>query len=294
MKPLVKVHTEAGETYWHILSYCFLIPLFLLVSNVLTIINIISSCVLDFRVGRINPGTFSAALTSRCCGHSGSLMPLSGSISDSKSALQSSSLSFGLSKSPFQLSQFLVLDMLFGALTSSLSTGWWSILLIWRTLNISVRPPGRFFADTAGGKGDVSDNVNAATPSGWKSVQDASTISSVSEMYHTAIISLFWGRDSFCVARRFWLPCHISKQSWTLAILCNFLSSASCFISESISVCVVSNAGSSPANNPLLAWENCLTTPFSRRVSPVGLDCLQPITSRPREELASTLTPCGM
>ena len=33
---------------------------------------------------------------------------------------------------------------------------------------------------------------------------------------------------------------------------------------------------------------------FSGRVSPVVFDCLQPITSRPREKLASTPTPCGM
>jgi len=31
--------------------------------------------------------------------------------------------------------------------------------------NISVLLPGRFFADKAGGKGDLSDNLNAATPS---------------------------------------------------------------------------------------------------------------------------------
>ena len=49
---------------------------------------------------------------------------------------------------------------------------------------------------------------------------------------------LVWVWASFCVARKFWLPCHISKKSWTLAILCNFLSSASFFNSKSFSVSV--------------------------------------------------------
>jgi hypothetical protein len=39
---------------------------------------------------------------------------------------------------------------------------------------------------------------------------------------------VFWVRDSFWVAHRFCLPCHISQKSWTLAIWCIFLSSASC------------------------------------------------------------------
>ena len=106
--------------------------------------------------------------------------------------------------------------------------------------------------------------------------------------------AFFEGEISFWVAGRFWLPCHISKKLWTLAILCNFLSSASFFISESSSVFVVSNSGSVPAKIPLLARANCLTRTFSRRVSPVVFDYLQPKTSWPREKLASTPTPCGM
>ena len=56
----------------------------------------------------------------------------------------------------------------------------------------------------------------------------------------------------------------------------------------------VTNAGSSAGNVPLLAQANCLTTTFYRRVSPEVFDCLQPITSRARETLATTPTPCGM
>jgi hypothetical protein len=105
---------------------------------------------------------------------------------------------------------------------------------------------------------------------------------------------LFWARDSFCVARRFWLPCHISKKSWTLAILCNFLSSASVVISELFTVFVVFNSRSVPAKIPLLARPNCFMKSFSQKVSPEVFDCLQPITAQPRENLATTLTQCGM
>jgi len=113
-------------------------------------------------------------------------------------------------------------------------------------------------------------------------------------MYHMAVIWLFWGRDSFCVALRFWLPCHISKKLWTLAILCKFLFSAAFFISESFSVFGVSNCRSAPAKIPLFAAANCLTTTLSWWVWPVVFDCLQPMTSWPRGELASTPTPSGM
>jgi len=183
--------------------------------------------------------------------------------------------------------------MLSGALSLSLSTGWQLIFWIRRTFKIWVLPPGRSFADKPGGKGDLCDNLNAAAPSGWKSDQDALTISAVSEMYPTVVVCLFWARDSFWLAYRFWLPCHISKKSWSLTILCNFLSCASFVISESFSVFVVSNSGSVPAKIPLLARANYLTTISSWRVSPVVFDCLQPITSLPREKLASTPTPCG-
>ena len=57
---------------------------------------------------------------------------------------------------------------------------------------------------------------------------------------------------------------------------------------------VVSNSGSAPGKIPLLAGANCLTRTFLRRVSTEVFDCLQPITSRPKETLASMPTPCGM
>jgi len=113
-------------------------------------------------------------------------------------------------------------------------------------------------------------------------------------MYRMVVMCMLSARASFCVACRFWLPCHISKKLWTLAILCHFICSASRFIFMSLPVFIIANAGSSPANHQVLAWGNCRTTTFLRCVSPVVLDYLQPIKSRPREKLASTLTPCGM
>jgi hypothetical protein len=59
-------------------------------------------------------------------------------------------------------------------------------------------------------------------------------------------------------------------------------------------VCFVSDTGWSPANIPVVAHTNCLTTTVSQRVSSVVFDSLQPITSCPREQLAATLTPCSM
>jgi len=153
---------------------------------------------------------------------------------------------------------------------------------------------GRPFADKAGGKGNLSDNLNAAAPSCWKFDQDGLTISSLSEMYPMAVIWLFWAWDSFWVACRCWLPSHIPNKSWTLAILCNFLSSTSLWISMLFSVSVVSNAGLLPAYIPLLPQANCFNTTFLRRVSHVVFDYLQPIMSCPREKLARALTPSGM
>jgi hypothetical protein len=158
---------------------------------------------LDFRERWIILGTFGAAITSRCFGPSGSSMLLSYPISDSTSTTQLSLLSFELSKSLFKLSLSSVSEMLSGAPSSSLWIGWRLIPQIWRTFKIWVHPPGRFFADTGGGKGNPSVNLNAASPSCWKSDHDAVTISSVSEMYPTAANCLFRVRDSFCIARRF-------------------------------------------------------------------------------------------
>jgi len=236
IKNLVKIH-------WHIRSYFSLFPLFLLVSIVMTVINTCSVFVIDLWVGRINLGTLGATLWSCCSVVSGSLIPLTSTISDAMFASQSSSLSFVFSKSPFQSSQFSVSEMLPGALYSVLPVGWQLLLLIRHTSNTSVRPPRRSFADKAGGRGDLSDNLNAAAPSCRKCDQDALTIISVCEIYPATFICMFWARESFCIARRCRLPCDISKWSWTLAILCNFLSSTALFISKSFSSLVVSNAG---------------------------------------------------
>jgi hypothetical protein len=108
-----------------------------------TVTKTSSACLCDFHVGRTNPGTFGVVLTSSSSGHCGSSILLTYSISDSKSATESCSLLFGLSKSPFQISQTSVSEMLSGALFSSLSTGLGLILQNRQTLNIWVRPPGR-------------------------------------------------------------------------------------------------------------------------------------------------------
>ena len=175
--------------HWHILSCVFFPPWFLLVAIAWTVINTISPCPRNFGVGRINLGTFCAALISCCSGYYGSSMQLSSAISDSMSNLQSSSLSFGISKAPFQLSQCSVSEMLSGTLSSSLSTGGRLILQIRLTFNTWVRPAGRFFPDNGGGRGDHSDNFNAAAPSCWKSDHNPLTVSWVSEMYPTASVS---------------------------------------------------------------------------------------------------------
>jgi len=280
--------------HWRVLFYFCFTPWFLLVSIALTVTNTSSGCLFDIRVGQIIPGSFGAAPTYRCYAHSGSSMQLPCSISDPTSTAQSSSVLFGLSKLLFQFSQSSVSEWLSGALSSSLTTGWRLILRIQRTFNIWVRPPGRSFADKAGRKGDLSPNLNGATPSCCKGGRDAFTISSGSKMHSTVVNCMFRAWHSFWVACRFWLPWHISKTSWTLVILCKLLSFASFFISESFAVFGVSNSASAPAKLQLLAGANWVLTTILRTVSPVVFDCLQPITSQPRENLPSTPSPCGM
>ena len=259
-------------THWRILSYVLSTPLFRLVSIALTVTNTVSACPFDFPVGQINTGTFGLALTSCWSGHSGSWMLLSSSIWDSTSATQSSLLSFGLSRSQLQFSQSSVSEILSGALSSPLLTRWRLILRIWwRFINL-VCSPGRSFADKAGCEGDISQSLNEAAPWCWKRDRDALMISSVSEMYPMAAIFLFWARDPFRVACRLSLLYHRSNKSRTLAILCNFLSSASFFIHELFSVFVVSNDGSLPATMPLLARANYVTMTISRMVVPVVLN----------------------
>jgi hypothetical protein len=105
---------------------------------------------------------------------------------------------------------------------------------------------------------------------------------------------LDWRWDFIFVARRFWLPCHISQQSWTLADIYNFLFSTAFNISKGFCEFLVFNAAWSHTTMLIQAPTHCLTMTFSRRVSPVVFVCLHPITCRPREILASTLTPYGM
>jgi len=143
---------------WRIPSCFVLIRLLLLVSSILTVITSFSAFFFDRRIGRFYPGTFGAALTFCCWRVSESSLPLSSTIYDSLSASLLSLLWFGLSKSPFQLSQFSVSGMPSGELCSSLSAEWLLICLIWRIFNTWVCPPGRSFADKAGGTGDLSNN----------------------------------------------------------------------------------------------------------------------------------------
>ena len=121
-------------------------------------------------------------------------------------------------------------------------------------------------------------------------IDDLVHVRNVSHSGHLLVLSLgfFW------VARRFWLTCLISKKSWTLAILCNFLSSASFFISQLFAMLIVSNSGSALARIRLLALANCLTTTFLRWLPPVVFNCLEPIKFWTQEKLASTPTPSGM
>jgi hypothetical protein len=113
-------------------------------------------------------------------------------------------------------------------------------------------------------------------------------------MYPTAVIRVFWSRDSLRVADRFWLHCNISNTLWTLDVVYRVLSYSSFFISESFSVFVLSNFRTVPAKIPLLVKANCLTTTVLRVVSPVAFDCFLPITTWQREHLASTPSPYDM
>jgi len=153
---------------WRTVSYLFLIPWFLLVSIILPIINAFSTFFFERRIAQISSGTFDAAFTLCCCRVSESSMLVCSSISHWLSTCQSSSLSSGLSKSPFQLSQILGSEMLSGEESWSLWTGLRLIRLIRlipHPLTTWVHPPGRFFPDKAGGKDDFSNNLNAAAPS---------------------------------------------------------------------------------------------------------------------------------
>jgi hypothetical protein len=175
---------------WCILPYIFLIPLFLIIPITLTVTDILSVWLFEFRIGQINLGAFGTPPTSHWSGLFTTLMP-------------PSSLSIWLSQSPYLPSQLLVLEMLLGVQSSSLSTRLELSPQIQRTFNIWVHTSGCFFVDQAGSKGDLSDHFNAAAPSYWNSDQDTLTSSSMSEMNAAAVICLCWARDSFCVVHRF-------------------------------------------------------------------------------------------
>jgi len=202
--------------HWPILPYFFFTAIFLLISIPLAVIFHLSTCFLDFCVGPINPGTIGTAFLSHYCGHLWSSMSVSCSISHVTSAAQLSSLSFGLSKSWFQLRKFSVSEILCSAQSSSPLSGWRLILLIWQTFNISFCSAGMSFPGKVGGKDDLSDYLKTAALSCYKYDQDVLIVSSVSEMYLTAVICLFWPPDSFCATHRFSLACHICKRrrSW--------------------------------------------------------------------------------
>jgi len=112
-------------------------------------------------------------------------------------------------------------------------------------------------------------------------------------MYPTAVMFIFWAWAFFSVACKFWLPCHISKMLWILAILCNVVSSALRFILVMYSVLVVSNGGSSGANNALPTRAHCLIMTLAQTVSPVVVDYLQLIVSRTNQKQGYTPTVCG-
>jgi hypothetical protein len=59
-----------------------------------------------------------------------------------------------------------------------------------RRFNTCIRPPETSFADKAGGNGDLSDNLNGATPASWKYDRDALMCSLVWKMCPTAVICL--------------------------------------------------------------------------------------------------------
>jgi len=161
----VKQHIEHGEIILTKSVLPFLCPIILFVSIALTVPNPFSDSFIDFRVGWVNPGTISMELIMRCSGNLEACTALHFSLLDSSSASQLSSLAFGLHKSLFQPSWFMVSEMLPGGLTTSHSDEWHSNLIIRQTYTTSVYPPGKFFADKDAGKFHLSDNLHAAAPS---------------------------------------------------------------------------------------------------------------------------------
>jgi len=102
------------------LSYLLLITLFLLVSITLTIIKAFSTYIHNHHISRINLRTSGVVLKFFSSGVAESSLPLSRSILAELFASQSSSLSLGLPKFPFQVMEFLVSEMLLGEHSSAL------------------------------------------------------------------------------------------------------------------------------------------------------------------------------
>jgi hypothetical protein len=142
------------KTYWTIFYYLFLFPWFLLVSIAETTKNPCSAIHFHLTVGQINPWRLDLALSCLCSELSGASMLVPSCKWASWVASQSSLCMFGISKSQFLSNRFSVFEVVLGRLCLSVSTGCQSILLIRRTYNTWVCPPGIFFADNAGGKGD--------------------------------------------------------------------------------------------------------------------------------------------
>lgn len=112
-------------------------------------------------------------------------------------------------------------------------------------------------------------------------------------MSPTAVFSLNWALDSLPVGHEFRLHYHINWNSWTLAFCANCLFHLF-HHSEVFSTSVVSIVGLMPTNIKWVAPTNWGPTTCLRKLLLVVFDCLLPITSRPSENLAYTLTPCGM
>jgi len=159
--------------------------------------------------------------------------------------------------------------------------------------NSSLCPEGRLFGDNAGGTGDLFNMLNAAARSCWKYDQEALMFSSVSEMHPTAVMCWLCVWDIFCVACLFWLPCQISNTLWTMAIWYNYFSSMSLNNWLIVSDSIVFNIVVSPTNILLSADVNFFTMTFWQRVSPVVVESLKMISSRPCKTLPATPTSSG-
>jgi hypothetical protein len=116
------------------------------------------------------------------------------------STTQLSLLDIEVTEECFLASRLSVLEVLSGALPSSLPAGWHLIVQICQTIYIVVHPPGRSHVQKDGGECNVFDNLYVAIQSGGNFDQDAWTIPSVYEMYSTAAIFSVWATDSICVA----------------------------------------------------------------------------------------------